>query len=367
MNENFENKIVAAPEVDLRKIETEDTHDGVSKEELAVAREFVGEIDLTNSQTILDYGVGTQKKIADFSEKAIENVKTKDLGEIGSLISGLVTELKNFEVDEKEKGFAAFFKKKVNKANALRTKYSKVETNVESIKTELEKRQIQLMKDSALLDKMYEQNKLYFKELSMFIIAGKEKLDEVRQNDLALLNRQASESGLSEDIQKAKDLANICDRFEKKLYDLQLSREIALQTSPQIRMVQSSNDLMVEKIQSTIVNTIPLWKNQMVIALGIEHANQAAKAQREVSDMTNELLRKNADALKTATLESVRESERGIVDIETIKHTNESLISTLDEVMNIQNEGRIRRAEAEKELEQIENQLKTKLLEAAKS
>ena len=339
----------------------------LSAEELKQVDEFSKQIDISNSTGIMNYGVGTQKKLADFSEKAIDNVKTKDMGEVGDMITDLVTQLKNFDVEEEEKGLKALFKKSANKIESLKAKYSKVETNVQTISNELEKHQVTLMKDVELLDRMYDLNLNYFKELTMYILAGKKKLEEERNTTLVELQKKAEESGLPEDAEKAKDFANKCDRFEKKIYDLELTRTIAMQTGPQIRMVQSSDTVMAEKIQSTIVNTIPLWKNQMVIAIGIEHATQAAQAEREVNDMTNKLLRKNADALKTATIESAKEAERGIVDIETLKHTNESLISTLDEVLKIQTEGKTKRREAEAELAQIENQLKDKLLEAAKN
>ena len=326
---------------------------------------FVGQIDLRNSQAIMNYGTGTQKKIADFSQKALDNVRTSELGDTGKMISSLVTELKNFDIDEEEKGLSAFFKKKKNRMQMLKAQYSQVETNVSEIRNELEKRQIQLMKDSALMDRMYELNLSYFKELTMYILAGKEKIRQTRETELKEMQDRAAVLGLAEDAQAARDLADLCDRFEKKLYDLEVTRTIALQTGPQIRMVQASNNVMAEKIQSTIVNTIPLWKNQMVIAMGVEHSLQAAKAQREVSDMTNELLKKNADSLKIAAVESVKESERGIVDIETLRHTNEALISTLDEVMSIQEEGRAKRQAAEQELAEIENQLRSKMLEMA--
>ncbi|MBQ6415911.1 MAG: toxic anion resistance protein [Butyrivibrio sp.] len=339
----------------------------LSAEELKQVDEFSKQIDISNSTGIMNYGVGTQKKLADFSEKAIDNVKTKDMGEVGDMITDLVTQLKNFDVEEEEKGLKALFKKSANKIEALKAKYSKVETNVQTISNELEKHQVTLMKDVELLDRMYDLNLNYFKELTMYILAGKKRLEEERNTTLVELQKKAAESGLPEDAEKAKDFANKCDRFEKKIYDLELTRTIAMQTGPQIRMVQSSDTVMAEKIQSTIVNTIPLWKNQMVIAIGIEHATQAAQAEREVNDMTNKLLRKNADALKVATIESAKEAERGIVDIETLKHTNESLISTLDEVLKIQTEGKTKRREAEAELAQIENQLKDKLLEAAKN
>ncbi len=354
-------------EVALKEAESQQRLDiMLTPEEQQQVDSFVSQIDLRNTQAIMNYGTGTQKKIADFSQKALDNVRTSDLGDTGKMISSLVTELKNFEIDDEEKGLAAFFKKKKNKAEMLKAQYSKVETNVTEIKNELEKRQIQLMKDSALMDRMYEMNLSYFKELTMYILAGKEKLRQIREGELKSMQDKAAVSGLAEDAQAARDLADLCDRFEKKLYDLEVTRTIALQTGPQIRMVQASNTVMAEKIQSTIVNTIPLWKNQMVIAMGVEHSLQAAKAQREVSNMTNELLKKNADALKLATVESVKESERGIVDMETLRHTNEALISTLDEVMAIQEDGRTKRLAAEQELADIENQLRDKMLQMAK-
>ena len=339
----------------------------LTPEELRQVEEFSKKIDVTNTKAILTYGAGTQKKMADFSEKTLESVKTKDMGEVGDMVSGLVTELRNFNVDEEEKGFLGFFKKKGNQIQELKTKYNTVEKNVDKISDELEKHQVTLLKDVELLDRMYELNLNYYKELSMYILAGKKKLKEVRENDLAALQKKAAQSGLPEDAQAAKDLAEQCDRFEKKLHDLQLTRTVAMQTGPQIRMIQAADQMMAEKIQSTIVNTIPLWKNQMVIAIGIEHANQAAKAEREVNDMTNALLRKNAEKLKQATVETAKEAERGIVDIETLKHTNEMLISTMDEVMAIQAEGKQKRAAAEKDLAQIEQQLREKLLQASRS
>ncbi|MCR5155466.1 MAG: toxic anion resistance protein [Butyrivibrio sp.] len=339
----------------------------LTEEELKQVDEFSKQIDIANSAGVMNYGVGTQKKLADFSEKAIENVRTKDMGEVGDMITDLVTQLKSFEIDEDDKGLKALFKKSANRLEALKVKYSKAETNVQTISNELEKHQVTLLKDVELLDKMYELNLNYFKELTMYILAGKKRLEQERATTLVELQKKAEASGLPEDAEAAKDFANKCDRFEKKIYDLELTRTIAMQTGPQIRMVQSSDTVMAEKIQSTIVNTIPLWKNQMVIAMGIEHATQAAKAEREVNDMTNKLLRKNADALKVATIESAKEAERGIVDIETLKHTNESLITTLDEVLKIQTEGKQKRREAEAELAQIENQLRDKLIEAAKN
>ena len=339
----------------------------LTPEELRQVEEFSKKIDVTNTKAILTYGAGTQKKMADFSEKTLESVKTKDMGEVGDMVSGLVTELRNFNVDEEEKGFLGFFKKKGNQIQELKTKYNTVEKNVDKISNELEKHQVTLLKDVELLDRMYELNLNYYKELSMYILAGKKKLKEVRENDLAALQKKAAQSGLPEDAQAAKDLAEQCDRFEKKLHDLQLTRTVAMQTGPQIRMIQAADQMMAEKIQSTIVNTIPLWKNQMVIAIGIEHASQAAKAEREVNDMTNALLRKNAEKLKQATVETAKEAERGIVDIETLKHTNEMLISTMDEVMAIQAEGKQKRAAAERDLAQIEQQLREKLLQASRS
>lgn len=334
----------------------------LTEEERRQVDAFASQIDLTNSTLVLQYGAGTQKKMADFSESALENVRAKDLGEVGNLLSGVVTELKSFD-EEEEKGFFGFFKKTSNKIEAMKAKYAKAEENVNQIVKALEKHQVQLMKDTALLDKMYELNLTYFKELSMYILAGKKKLAEVRSTRLAELTAKAQASGLPEDAQAAKDLDSMCSRFEKKIHDLELTRMISIQTAPQIRLVQNNDTLMVEKIQSTIVNTIPLWKSQMVLALGVEHSAQAAAAQRQVTDMTNELLRKNAEKLKMATTETARESERGIVDMDTLKATNESLISTLDEVMNIQKEGRQKRQEAEAELRNMEQELKTKLLE----
>ena len=322
----------------------------LTPEELRMVEEFSKKIDVTDSKAVLTYGVGTQKKMADFSEKTLESVKTKDIGEVGDMVTGLVTQLKSFDIDEEDKGLLGFFKKKGNQVTELKSKYASVEKNVESISKELEKHQMILLKDIELLDRMYELNLNYYKELTMYILAGKKKLKEVRENELPALQKKAEESGLPEDAQAARDLAEQCDRFEKKLYDLQLT----------------SDQVMAEKIQSTIVNTIPLWKNQMVIAIGIEHASRAAKAEREVNEMTNALLRKNAEKLKQATVESAKEAERGVVDIETLKHTNEMLISTMDEVLQIQSEGKQKRAAAQKDLAQIEAQLRQKLLQASK-
>ena len=334
----------------------------LTDEERKMAEQFANQIDLTNSTMILQYGAGTQKKMADFSETALDNVRTKDLGEVGDLLSGVVQELKNFD-EEEEKGFFGIFKKQANKLQNLKSKYASAETNVNQICKVLEGHQVQLMKDIALLDKMYELNLTYFKELTMYIMAGKKKLKDVREKDLAEMKLKAQRSGLAEDAQSARDLESMCLRFEKKIHDLELTRMVSIQTAPQIRLVQNNDTIMAEKIQSTIVNTIPLWKSQMVLALGVAHSRQAAEAQREVTDMTNELLRKNAETLKMATVETAKESERGIVDMETLKATNESLISTLDEVMQIQEDGRRKRQEAEVELRKMEQELKDKLLQ----
>ena len=334
----------------------------LTEAERKMVDDFASKIELSNSNMILQYGVGAQKKVADFSETALSNVRTKDLGEIGDMLSGVVTELKNFEIEEDEKGLFGFFKKSSNKMTAMKAKYDKAESNVNKIVRVLENHQVQLLKDVAMLDKLYELNKVYFKELSMYVLAGKKKLAKVEQEELPALQEKAQKSGLPEDAQAVNDLAAQCNRFEKKIHDLELTRMISIQMAPQIRLVQSNDTMMSEKIQSTLVNTIPLWKSQMVLALGVAHSTEAAKAQREVTDMTNELLRKNAATLKMATIETAKESERGIVDIETLKTTNESLISTLDEVMRIQTAGRQKRKEAEVELNRIENELKTKLL-----
>jgi uncharacterized protein YaaN involved in tellurite resistance len=308
----------------------------LTEEEKKMVDNFAAQIDLNKSNLILQYGVGAQKKIADFSESALNNVKTKDLGEIGEMLSGVVTELKSFDVTEEEKGFLSIFKKSSNKLTAMKAKYDKAEVNINKICEALETHQVQLLKDIAMLDKMYDLNKTYFKELSMYILAGKKKLAKVQQEELPALMAKSAASGLPEDAQAVNDLTAICNRFEKKIHDLELTRMISIQMAPQIRLVQGNDTMMAEKIQSTIVNTIPLWKSQMVLALGVTHSGQAAKAQREVTDMTNELLRKNAETLKLATIDTAKESERGIVDIETLRITNESLISTLDEVLRIQ-------------------------------
>lgn len=339
------------------------TEDVLSAEERQMVESFSKQIDIRNSAAILQYGVGTQKKMADFSEEALAKVTTKDLGEVGDLLENVVKELKSFDAVEEEKGLFGIFKRGTNKIQVLKTKYAKAEGNIEQIVQTLEKHQIQLLKDSATMDKMYALNLNYFKELSMYILAGKKKLQEVREGELKELTLKAQMSNLPEDAQAAKDLDSMCQRFEKKIHDLELTRMISIQTAPQIRLVQGNDTLMAEKIQSTLVNTIPLWKSQMVLALGVAHASQAAKAQREVTDMTNALLRKNAETLKMATIDAAKESERGIVDIETLKHTNENLISTFDEIMNIQKEGHQQRMEAEAEMNRLEEELKKKLLE----
>lgn len=334
----------------------------LTPEEKAVVDSFAKQIDITNSAMVLQYGAGTQKKMADFSGTALDKVRAKDLGEVGSLLSNVVGELKEFG-EEEEKGFLGIFKKQANKLQNMKNKYAKTEVTVNNIVKALESHQVQLLKDVAVLDKMYELNLTYFKELSMYILAGRQKLDEVRKGSLKEMIQKAQVSGLPEDAQAARDLEEMCNRFEKKIHDLELTRTISLQTAPQIRLVQNNDNQMVEKIQSTIVNTIPLWKSQMVLALGMEHSLQAAEAQREVSDFTNELLKKNAEKLKLATIETAKEAERGIVEIETLQATNASLISTLDEVMKIQEEGRAKRQAAEVEMKRIENELKTKLLQ----
>lgn len=358
---------VEAGQKEIVEVQTEEVaktfeDSNLTEEEKKMVDDFAGKIQLSDSNLVLQYGAGAQKKIADFSETTLNSVKTKDLGEIGEMLSGVVTELKSFD-EEETKGFLGMFKKGSNKITAMKAKYDKAEVNVERISNALESHQMQLMKDVAMLDKMYEINKGYFKELSMYILAGKKKLATVENEDIPALKAKAVASGLPEDAQAVNDLTALANRFEKKIHDLELTRTISLQMAPQIRMVQSNDTLMAEKIQSTIVNTIPLWKSQMVLALGVTHSGQAVKAQKEVTDMTNELLKKNAETLKLATIETAKESERGIVEIETLKQTNASLISTLDEVMKIQDEGKAKRQAAEVELGKIEQDLKTKLLQ----
>ncbi|MDU6742815.1 toxic anion resistance protein [Peptoniphilus harei] len=337
----------------------------LSPEEEKQVNDFAKQIDITNSNIVLQYGVGAQRKISNFSEKTLESVKTKDLGEVGDLLSGVVNELKTFDLDEEDNKFLGFFKKQANKMTSIKTKYDSAEKNVNNIIKTLEDHQVTLMKDIAMLDQMYDLNESYYKELSMYILAGKKKLEEARNVELPRLKEKAQETNLPVDAQRANDYVNMISRFEKKLHDLDLTRMVSIQMAPQIRMVQSSNTVMVEKIQSTIVNTIPLWKSQMVIALGANHSKEAAKATKEVTDLTNELLKKNAETLKQTTVETAKLSERGIVDMETIRHTNDQLISALNEVREIQIEGHKRREEASQELRRIEENLKSSLVEIA--
>lgn len=348
--------------VDTRALDSFDEM-SLSESERKMVEDFSKQIDIANSQLVLEYGSGVQKKMSDFSDSTLNVIRTKDLGEVGDMISNLVVELKGFDASDEDKGILGFFKRGTKKTQLIRANYDKAENNVNSIVKSLEKQQVTLMKDISTLDQMYDLNKNYYKEVSMYILAGKKKLADIKANDLPVLSRKAKESGLQEDAQNLNDLNNQIDRFEKKLHDLDLSRMISIQTAPQIRMVQNNNILMVEKIQSTIVNTIPLWKNQMVLALGVSHSSEAIRAQREVSNITNELLKKNADNLKIASIETAKESERGIVDIDSLKHTNEALISSLDEVMKIQVESRAKRKEAENEILRLENELKDKMIE----
>lgn len=354
----FEKKEEVIPKKQLQKEEVP----VLTPEEQKMVNDFAAKIDIENTNQILQYGAGTQKKMADFSDTALENVKTQDLCEIGELISNVVGELKDFDVQEEGK-FFGFFRKQTSKIENLKNKYDKAQANVEKITDSLQQHQVRLMKDSAMLDKMYEQNLNYFKELTMYILAGKKKLEETRNGKLAEMKNKAALSGLPEDAQAARDLDEKCSRFEKKLHDLELTRTIAMQTAPQIRLIQNNDTVMVEKIQTTIVNTIPLWKSQMVLALGIAHSAEAVQAQRQVTDITNELLRKNAETLHMATVETAKESERGIVDLETLQKTNADLIQTLDDVMRIQMEGRQKRQAAEMEMHRMEEELKRKLLE----
>ncbi len=335
----------------------------LTEAEQKAVKEFAQKIDLTDATQVLQYGAAAQKNIADFSETALGSVRTKDMGEVGDMVSNLVVELRNFDATEEKKGFLGLFKKAGNSVEALKAKYSKAEDNVDKIVEQLEKHQVTLLKDIAVMEQMYDKNLEYYKQLTMYILAGQEKLKQERETTLVSLQHKAQQSGLAEDAQAANDFANQCERFEKKLHDLELTRVISLQMAPQIRMLQNNDTLMTEKIQTSIMNTIPLWKSQMVLALGIHNSQKAMEAQRKVSDMTNELLKKNADMLKMATVETAKESERGIVDLETLQHTNESLISTLDEVMRIQTEGAQKRRQAETELRRIEGELKQKLLE----
>ena len=343
-------------------VQVEDTP--LSPEERKMVNDFAEKIDITNSQMVLQYGAASQKKLSDFSETALSRVKTKDMGETGELITNLISELQGFDATtEQPKGIFGFFKKTSNSIEQLKTRYDSADKNVERIKAQLEDHQVTLMKDITMLDKMYELNLVYFKELTMYILAGKKKLAEVRANDLKAAQEKAQRTQLPEDAQAARDLADLCDRFEKKLYDLELTRNVSIQMGPQIRLIQSNDTMMAEKIQTTIVNTIPLWKNQMVLALGIAHSQQAMQAERAVTDATNELLKKNAATLKHGTIEIAKESERGIVDIETLQQTNKQLIETLDELNKIRADGKAKRANAEQELGRIEGELRQKMLE----
>ena len=349
--------------ITIPKGDTEMDESNFTEEEKKMVEEFSETIDLRNSAVVLQYGASSQKKIADFSQSALESVRTKDLGEVGDMITNLVVELKGFSVEPEEKGFLGIFKKAGNSVSKMKAKYDKAEVNVDKICGMLEDHQIQLMTDITMLDKMYDLNLTYFKELTMYIVAGKKKLANERATTLVELQNKAKATNLPQDAQAANDFASQCDRFEKKLHDLELTRVISMQMAPQIRLVQQNSTLLTEKIQSSIVNTIPLWKSQMVLALGIAHSQEAMEAQREVTNMTNELLKKNADMLKQGTVETAKESERGIVDMETLRYTNQQLISTLDEVVKIQDQGRQKRREAEAELGRIETELKQKLLD----
>lgn len=361
-NKKEELDLVKEDKVERSVIDSFD-ESSLSESERKMVEDFSKEIDIGNSQLVLEYGAGVQKKMSDFSDSTLSVIRTKDLGEVGDMISNLVVELKGFDASDEDKGILGFFKRGSKKTQLMRANYDKAENNVNSIVKSLENQQVTLMKDISTLDQMYDLNKNYYKEVSMYILAGKKKLADIKNKELPALSEKARLSGLQEDAQNLNDLNNQIDRFEKKLHDLDLSRMISIQTASQIRMVQNNNILMVEKIQSTIVNTIPLWKNQMVLALGVSHSNEAIRAQREVSNITNELLKKNADNLKMASIETAKESERGIVDIESLKHTNETLISSLDEVMKIQVESRAKRKEAENEIARLENELKNKMIE----
>ena len=355
-------------EVKPEKIEKtgEDLGVELSPEEQKMVNDFAAQIDITNTQQVLQFGAGCQKKIADFSETALSNVRTKDMGEVGEMLTQVVAELKSIDDGEESKGFFGMIKKKTNQLSNMKARYDKAEVNVNKISDALEAHQVTLLKDVAMLDKMYELNLNYFKELSMYILAGKQKLREAQEKELPALVAKAEQSKLPEDTQAARDFAEMCNRFEKKIHDLELTRTVSLQMAPQIRLIQNNDTVMSDKIQSTLVNTIPLWKSQMVIAIGLNHSTDAARAQREVSDMTNELLKKNAENLRVATIETAKESERGIVDIETLKSTNQTLITTLDEVLKIQEDGREKRRNAEVELQKLESDMREKLLELSR-
>ena len=352
------------PKPEVKPVELDDSM--LSEAEKKAVEEFSKKIDVMDSNLILQYGAAAQKNVAGFSENALASVRTKDLGEIGKSLSELVVELKNFGEEEEKKGLFGKFKKAGNRLETMKAQYSKVETNVDKIVRELEQHQVTLMKDVAMFDQMYELNLKYYKELTMYILAGKKKLQEVRENELPALRAKAEQTGAQEDAQRYNDLVQMCERFEKKLHDLELTRMISIQMGPQTRLLQNNDTLMVEKIQSSLVNTIPLWKSQMVLALGMEHGRQATAAQSAVTEMTNELLKKNADMLKMGTIQTAREAERSVVDIETLQHTNQQLISTLDEVLNIQREGAQKRKAAEVELGRIEGELRAKLMELRK-
>ncbi len=356
-----------APKAEKPAAETPESALDMSKltdAEKAAVLNFAKQIDIRDTNTVLQFGAGAQKNIADFSGTTLNNVRTKDMGEVGDMLGNLVVELKHINFDQEEKkGLLGLFKKAESRIDALKAQYDKAEVNVDKIAEMLEKHQLTLLKDVAMLDKMYELNQAYFKELGMYILAGKQRLEEARTVELAALQKKAQESGLPEDAQAANDFANMCSRFEKKIHDLELTRIISIQMGPQIRLIQNNDSLMIEKIQTSLVNTIPLWKSQMVLALGMYHSQQAMQAQREVTDVTNELLRKNAEALKTGSIETAREAERGIVDLDTLKNTNQMLIETLETVRQIQAEGSQKRREAEEELGRIESDLKQKLLE----
>ena len=355
-------EVQLAPKEETAPVEAPIPQPVLTPQEQQMVTDFAAKIDLENTNQVLQYGAAAQKKMADFSDAALANVRTQDLGEIGDLIVNVVGELKGFDKEE-SKGFLGFFKKQSDKLELMKSRYDKAEVNVEKISDALQQHQVRLLKDSAVLDKMYEQNLAYFKELTMYILAGKQKLQEVREDKLRELEATAQQTGLAEDAQAARDLAEKCNRFEKKIYDLELTRTISIQTAPQIRMIQNNDTVMVEKIQTTLVNTIPLWKNQMVLALGIAHSTEAAQAQRQVNDVTNALLKSNAEKLRLASTETAKEAERGIVDLETLKQTNAQLIQTLDDVMKIQSDGRAQRQAAEAEMAKMEQELKNKLLQ----
>jgi len=339
----------------------------LTEAEQKAVNEFAKQIDITDTNAVLQYGAAAQKNIADFSGTTLNNIRTKDMGQVGDMLSNLVVELKGFNFSpEEKKGLKGLFRKATNHIAVLKAQYDKAEVNVDKITEMLESHQITLLKDVAVLDKMYKLNQTYFKELAMYILAGKQRLAEVRENELVALQKKAEESGLPEDAQAANDFANMCNRFEKKIHDLELTRMVSIQMAPQIRLIQNNNSLMIEKIQTSIVNTIPLWKSQMVLALSMYHSQQAMEAQRSVTNVTNELLRKNAEALKMGSIDAARESERGIVDLETLKHTNQMLIETLESVRQIQAEGTQKRREAEAELGRIEGELRQKLLDIRK-